>query len=345
MNPIEIKSDNICSKIFIEKSMDGVRELISNSKVIVIIDENVNSLYQGLFKEFPKIMIHTNEQNKTLNTVNYIYEKLIELEADRHTFILAVGGGIICDIAGFVASTFMRGLQFGFVATTLMAQVDAAIGGKNGVNFQGFKNSIGAFNLPQFVWCDVNFLTTLPLREYNAGYAEIIKYGLIQDNSILQDIEENNFKFDNLNLDELIKLIKKCVVIKAQIVNNDVHEKGLRKILNFGHTFGHAIEKVTSKYNHGEAISIGMMISLGISQQKGTISAKEIERIGNLLQQFNFPLTIDKQMIPDLFRAILVDKKRNNSSMDFILLDKIGKAKIESIPINEFQMLINNFID
>ncbi|MEI6346969.1 MAG: 3-dehydroquinate synthase [Bacteroidota bacterium] len=344
MNNIDIFSNNSTSKIHIDNSIDLLKELLPNSKVIVIIDETVNCLYSKLFEEFPVIPIRSEEKEKTLQTVNYIYEKLIELEADRHSFLLGVGGGIVCDITGYVASTYMRGIQFGFIATTLMAQVDAAIGGKNGVNFHGYKNIIGTINLPNFVFCDVRFLTTLPTREFNAGFAEIIKYGLIQDLSILTDVEDNIEKYKNFDLNAIIQLIIKCARIKANIVNTDIQEKGIRKILNFGHTIGHALEKVSSKYNHGEAVSIGMMVALKISQLKGYISETEISRIVKLLQLYNLPTNIDNKSLTTLSEAITLDKKRNNNSIDYIILSKIGKAEVLSIDILELKSNILIFL-
>jgi 3-dehydroquinate synthase len=340
MEAIEIKNNGLSSKIFIENSLGRLRTLLPDSNVIIIIDEEVNSLYGDIFGQYKRIPVLSGEHEKTLDTVAAIVAKLIELEADRHTFILGIGGGIVCDIAGFVASTYMRGIRFGFLATTLVAQVDAAIGGKNGVNFQRFKNIIGTFNQPEFVLSDVRFLNTLPARELNAGFAEIIKYGLISDKSIIGDAEQNHSQYINSNQDALIKLISKCVTIKASVVNEDVNEKGLRKILNFGHTFGHAIEKVSSDYNHGEAISIGMVIAMKISELKGNISTAETGRIYDLLQKYNLPVTIDKQLFPELINSLSADKKRNQSTIDYVILKQFGQAEILPLGLSELAELL-----
>ncbi|HEX7410560.1 MAG TPA: 3-dehydroquinate synthase [Bacteroidales bacterium] len=340
MEAIKINYNGLSSDIFIESSLERLRDLLPESNVVIIIDENVNSLYGHIFSQYKLISIRSGEPEKTLNTLAGVYAKLIEFEADRHTFILGVGGGIVCDIAGFIASTYMRGVRFGFVATTLVAQVDAAIGGKNGVNFQRYKNIIGTFNQPEFVICDVRFLKTLSNRELNAGFAEIIKYGLISDKSIIDDVGLNHRHYSNCDLDAFKKLIAKCVAIKANIVNEDVNEKGRRKILNFGHTFGHAIEKISSEYNHGEAISIGMVIALKISQIKGNISNADMDRICALLHQYYLPISIDEQLFPALIESLAADKKRNQSSIDYIILNQLGEAVILTISLKELSDML-----
>ncbi len=340
MHPITIYTEGKESKIFIEDSFIGLSELIDNSHTIVVMDENINSLYPSLFEELPKIIVQASESSKTLETASLVYEQLIDYEADRHSFILGIGGGIVCDITGFVASTFMRGVRFGFVATTLMAQVDAAIGGKNGVNFNRYKNMIGTFNQPEFVWCNTSILSSLPIRERNAGFAEIIKYGLIQNPEILDYVETLNNNISNINSDDYTYLIKETVSIKAAIINTDPYEKGLRKILNFGHTLGHAIEKNSSKYNHGEAISIGMIAALSLSNNNGGISHDEIIRVEKLLEKYDLPTTADASLISNAIDSIAADKKRNQNSIDFIIISEIGNASIQPIEISELKSLL-----
>ena len=342
MDTIEINNYGLSSSIFIESSLDRLNKLLPSSNVIIVIDDLVNSIYGDLFSAYKRIAVHSGETVKTLDTVVDITAKLIELEADRHTFILGVGGGIVCDITGFVASTYMRGVRFGFLPTTLVAQVDAAIGGKNGVNFQRFKNIIGTFNQPEFVLCDVRFLKTLPERELNAGFAEIIKYGLISDKSIIEDVDQNHSLYMNCDQNAFAELILKCVTIKANVVNQDVNEKGLRKILNFGHTIGHAIEKISSDYIHGEAISIGMVIAMKISESEGNISGSDTKRICALLQKYKLPVAIDKQLFPSLITSLTADKKRNESLIDFVVLKQFGEAVILTISFTELSGLLDN---
>jgi 3-dehydroquinate synthase len=206
-----------------------------------------------------------------LETVTTIFNQLVDMEVDRSTLILGIGGGIVCDIAGFVASTYMRGTPFGFVSTTLLSQVDASVGGKNGVNFGGYKNMVGVFNQPEFVVCDMMLLKTLPFREIQCGFAEIIKHGAIADHRMLDFIE--NHRDAALDLESRIveHLVYRSVEIKAGVVTRDEREKGERRKLNFGHTFGHAIEKLTG-IPHGEAVGIGMVMAAALSVKKGLLS-------------------------------------------------------------------------
>ncbi len=340
MNPITINFQEKSSIIHIKESLEGLLEQLKGLKTIMIIDENVNNLYPNLLPNIPKIVIEAREQNKTLETVAKIYEQLIELQADRHTFLLGIGGGIICDITGFVASTYMRGIRFGFVATTLMAQVDAAIGGKNGVNIQKNKNMVGTFSLPEFVWCDLSMLKTLPIRERNAGIVEVIKYGLIADNELLSNIDEISETTNNIETDTYKKILEICISIKTSIIQRDPLEKAERKILNFGHTLGHAIEKNSSLFNHGEAVGIGILAAMGISHQKGNISKDEITKTEQMLQRFNLPITMDRSLLKKSVESITSDKKRNGDHLDFIILSKIGKASVKSFEINELKTLL-----
>ncbi len=341
MKRITIKNRDSKSHVYVRNSLSGLEKLLHPSSTIVILDKNVNALYPSLFNDFLKIVVTSSEQDKTLETVSKIYEELIRLGVTRHTFLLGVGGGVITDITGFIASTYMRGVRFGFVATTLMAQVDASIGGKNGVNFNRYKNMIGTFNLPDFVWCDVRFIETLSLRERNAGLAEIVKYGLIHDPTLLDTIEDL-CKINQTFQPEVFKdIIYKSISIKASIVNRDPMENSDRKTLNFGHTLGHAIEKNCDLYNHGEAVSIGMIAALSISNKKGgIIPIEEIERLKRILKNLNLPIKAEKNIIEKSIQSINADKKRNQQAIDYIILTKIGCAKVKPIDLIELKSLL-----
>jgi 3-dehydroquinate synthase len=254
----------------------------------------------------------------------------VELEADRSTFIIGIGGGIVCDIAGFVASTYLRGVRFGFVSTTLLSQVDASVGGKNGVNFEGYKNMIGVFNQPEFVICDLNLLNTLPEREILCGMAEIVKHAVIGDTDLFAYLEEHYQ--EALALD--IGVIKKLVYDSA-IVNKDEKEKGERRKLNFGHTFGHAIEKTTG-VPHGEAVSAGMVMASALSVKRGRLPAQDAERIKKLLQKLKLPtrLQADRKTVLD---ALQKDKKRKGDSIYFVLLNSIGNPFVDQISIKKLE--------
>ena len=340
MKELIIHGSNKESRILVGESIKNLSKYLLSEKVIVITDTNVNRLYNKEFNQVPIIEIGTGEQIKTLQTVQFIYEKLMEYEADRTSFIIGIGGGIVCDITGFVASTYMRGVRFGFVATTLLAQVDASLGGKNGVNLNKFKNMIGVFNQPDFVLCDMNLLKTLPDREILCGMGEIVKHTLIAYSAMFNYLEENYQKAITLDNQVIEKLVYESVVIKSDVVNKDEKEKGLRRILNFGHTIGHAIEKCSSDITHGEAISIGMVMASAISVNKKLLKKDEYLKIIDLLKKLKLPVstTIDKQKIID---AMKKDKKREGASINFILLDGIGKTLIESIKVNELEKIIN----
>jgi 3-dehydroquinate synthase len=326
------------SEIKVGESFKKFWEYLPGGQTIIVTDTNVNELYGHFWNDFPTIIIGTGEKIKTLATVNKIYSQLMKLQADRSAFVVGIGGGIVCDIAGYVASTYLRGIRFGFVPTTLLAQVDASVGGKNGVNFKGFKNIIGTFNQPQFVICDPEVLHSLPAMELSNGFAEIVKHTLIADNAMFTYLENNYEKALNLDKEVISKLVVHSIRIKSDIVNRDEKESGERRLLNFGHTFGHAIEKI-SEISHGQAVSLGMVIAARLSQNLGYLSFEETERINNLLLRFGLPVegNFDHEK---LIKAILKDKKRTAERIAFILLTKIGEAKVAEIPIADLKEML-----
>jgi len=326
------------SAILIGESFQNIREFIPTENVVIITDTNVRRYYLKDFPPFEIIEIGTGEKIKNLDTVRSIYRKLVELEANRSSFIIGIGGGIVCDITGFVASTYMRGVRFGFVASTLLSQVDASVGGKNGVNLNGYKNMVGLFNQPEFVICDMNLLRTLPENEVLCGLAEIVKHAAIADSDMFSYLEEHYEKA--LELDNVVieKLIYDSLVIKSSIVNRDEKEEGERKKLNFGHTFGHAIEKATG-VPHGEAVGVGMLVAAKLSAKRGHLQSEDVKRIEELLKKLKLPtiLPIDKGTILDALRK---DKKRRGDTIDFVLLHGIGKAVVEEISMKELENLV-----
>ena len=323
------------SDIYIGEQFSNINKYIPSCNVVIISDKNLEKHYKNQFPKFPSIIISTGENIKNLKTVEEIILQLINLGADRHTFILAIGGGIVCDIAGFVASIYMRGLNFGFVSTSLLSQVDASVGGKNGVNFSSYKNIIGNFNQPKFVICDMEMLKTLPQKEIQIGIAEIIKHALISDARMFDSISENTNKILDLNIDFLENLIHQNIKIKAHFIEKDETEQGERKKLNFGHTLAHAIEK-HSNLSHGEAVALGIIFASRISFQKGYLSEQNLKEIIGLINNIGLDanINIDKE---DLVEAICKDKKKNGTLISFILLDKIGQARIEEIEIEELK--------
>lgn len=332
MKTFTIHTSGVESSILVGAKLQSFTELAPDHAVI-ITDEVVNDLYGKYWKSYRTIITGQGEKNKTLQTVEEIYSRLLEFEVDRSGFVLGVGGGIVCDIAGFVASTYMRGIRFAFIPTTLLAQVDASIGGKNGVNFQGYKNMVGTFNQPEFVLSDPQVLSTLPRVERANGFAEIVKHALIADEDLFGYIVKNTEGLNRLDEQVINHLVKRSVEIKSNIVNFDEREKGERRKLNFGHTFGHAIEKVTG-INHGQAVSLGIVIAAGLSLKRGFIKDYDLKRIRNVLEQLNLPIKMDFDK-PAVLQALMKDKKREQDLIHFILLKSVGNAVVEKISFEE----------
>ncbi len=333
METITIETTSSPSRILIAERLENLKHYIPVAKPIIITDVNVGKMYPLDAFASDVITIGTGEAIKTLDTVAEIYAQLLSFQADRCAFIVGVGGGIVCDITGFAASTFMRGVRFGFVATTLLAQVDASVGGKNGVNFQGYKNMVGLFHQPEFVICDLELLKTLPPREVSCGLAEIVKHAAIADADLFAFLEKHAERILALDPAAIEKLVLRSVEIKSAIVSRDETEKGQRRLLNFGHTFGHAIEKV-SGLSHGEAVSIGMVMASALAVKRGLLAAQENRRLRDLLAKLQLPnnFASDPQKILD---AITKDKKRAGDRIHFVLLAGIGNAVVEPIAIED----------
>ncbi len=333
-----LKGKNNNSRIIVTNAEKWLHQHPTKGSIILITDSHLNSCYPNFLKNIPRIVIPFGEQHKTRETVDYIIQQLLNLSADRQTFLLGFGGGVITDLTGFVASVFMRGIAFGLIPTSLLAQIDASIGGKTGYNFNGYKNIIGSFYLPDFVLCDISFLTTLPQKEYLSGLGELIKYGLIADQELYRFINNNIPEILNRNKAILEYLIPKVMAIKTTIVAEDEHEKGLRKILNFGHTVGHSLEK-HQDIPHGFAVNIGMMTALKLSCQINHISSSEIDYFSKLSCQLGLP-TQHEIPIEDLVEAMKKDKKKQNSHIDFILLKQIGEAEITTFSYPQIKELL-----
>lgn len=341
MKTLYVKGEKTLSAIHVGEKLEHVKKYLPHGKVIIITDENVKKHYHSDFPAYPVITISTGEQIKNLATCEMIYNELIRLEADRKTFILGIGGGIVCDITGFVASTYMRGIRFGFVSTTLLSQVDASVGGKNGVNFNSYKNMVGLFCQPEFVICDTSLLKTLSKKEISNGFAEIVKHGLIADKEMFSYIESNVQKALNLDNEVITKLVLDSVKIKAETVQKDEKEKGERLKLNFGHTIGHALEKLAldEKTSHGRAVSMGMVAAASFSKIRGLITKQECQRISRLLLWLNLPVEHDIE--PSLiFEAVKKDKKREKDMINFVFLAKIGQSIVEKITLHELKKYI-----
>jgi 3-dehydroquinate synthase len=338
MKQIEITGNTGRSVIMVGESIGNLGGYLPVNHPVIITDSNVRRLYGDRFPTGDVIEVGTGEKVKNLETIQYIYERLLAMEADRASFIVGIGGGVVCDIAGFAASTYMRGMRFGFVSTTLLAQVDASVGGKNGVNFGGYKNMIGVFNQPEFVICDLNLLKTLGKVEVQCGFAEIVKHAAIADAGMFAYLEKNVERALALDLEVIEKLVHDSVIIKSTIVNRDEKEQGERRKLNFGHTYGHAVEKVT-RVPHGHAVSIGMVVASRLSVKKKMLTTEHDKRLVRLLERFELPtcMNMDFEKACD---ALNKDKKRVGDHILFVLLDGIGNAVVDAVPISELRIIL-----
>ncbi|MGC8825131.1 MAG: 3-dehydroquinate synthase [Bacteroidales bacterium] len=341
MEEIVLHTDNKVSRILVGEKLENlVNYLPANKKIIILTDSNILKHYRHQLSPYPVIEIGTGEGIKNLSTIDYIMGQLIQHEADRTSYLVAIGGGIVCDIAGFAASIYMRGIRFGFVSTTLLSQVDASVGGKNGVNYEGYKNMVGVFNQPDFVICDTSMLTTLPREEYIGGFAEVIKHGCIRSRELFEYLEKNASKALDYDAHTIEHCVAQSVRIKASVVENDEREKGERRILNFGHTFAHAIEKITA-LSHGKAVSIGMNYASYISFQLGMISENDYNRIRNLIERFQLPTNFDFE-VDTLVDAMRKDKKREGDDIHLILLESIGKAVIKTVTYHQLKTFVHD---
>jgi len=305
---------------------------------ILLIDENVLLHHHDIFEPYRSLTISSGETNKTLQKVEAIYRELVTLEADRSTLMVGVGGGLATDVAGFVASTFLRGTSFGFISTTLLGQVDASIGGKNGVNLDGYKNMIGNIRQPSFVWCDLSLLPTLDTREYVSGIAEVIKYGLIRDIRFMEYLEEHMESLVEQEGAVLEHVVSTSAAIKTDVVQKDEKESGLRKILNFGHTFGHAIERHKGIL-HGEAVGLGMILAARLSHLQGLLTAPDVERIEKMLISAGLPSHMELDPL-EIYQNIRKDKKKSGEDVHFVLLKGLGNTIIRPMALSELKSLV-----
>jgi len=315
------------------------RRLKLGSRCAIISDSNVARNYanaaqralRGAGFEPTLIVVPPGEKSKSLQIVKECYEKLAANRLERSSFIIALGGGVVGDLAGFVAATYLRGLSFVQVPTTLLAQVDSSVGGKVGVNLKAGKNLVGAFHQPRVVLCDLETFDSLPTREYRSGLAEVIKYGVIYDAAFFRALERNMLKLLERDAGTLAAVVARCCEIKAKVVREDETENGLRAILNFGHTLGHALEAIShyGRYLHGEAISLGQVFAVQLSRKATDLSEAEAQRIVLLLQRAGLPtqLKLTPSHITNLMDAMKLDKKVHGGEIKFVLAREIGQVE------------------
>ncbi len=313
--------------------IDELGKLNFNTKVAIVTNPTVAKYHLDKVSrlinanELHIITIPDGEEYKNLDTLEFILNECFKYRLDRKSILLALGGGVIGDMTGFVASIFQRGIDFIQIPTTLLAQVDASVGGKTGVNSKYGKNLIGAFWQPKAVYCETEFLKTLPKREFNAGIAEIIKMAITFDKEFFEWLEEHNLN----NGEDLKTAILKSIETKARVVSLDEREAGIRAVLNYGHTFGHVVENETEykKYLHGEAVSIGIVMANELSLKLGLISKENVIRIKYLLQRYNLPIDYKIEDVENFYEHFFLDKKSNKNQITFILPKEIGGYEIK----------------
>ena len=323
--------------IYFSSDKDYFHELVGDKRTAIISSENLLKSYPEIFHGENTIIINDDESHKNLATVEEIVSRLLQLGIDRHSYIVGIGGGIVCDITGFVSHIYMRGVRFGLIPTTLLAMSDAAIGGKNGVNFGENKNMIGSFDNPDFIIADSSFVQTLTQEQYMSGLGEIIKYALIGNEKILNLLQDNQNKILNRDCETISKLVEESILTKTEIVENDPLDTSIRHILNFGHTIGHSIELLENLL-HGIAVVKGMNASIDISQKMGMLENDKANFIKQLLTSFGYDISYN--LSEKHIEILSHDKKKDDSQIRFVLLEDIGKPVIKKMSLEQITALI-----
>lgn len=324
------------TQFYFDANFSRLGDCAEKNKTVLITDENIFKAQFHRFKGWDTIVLKPGEAFKVQETVDSVIGQLIRFEADRETSLVGIGGGVVTDITGYVASIYMRGIRFGFVPTSILAMVDASIGGKNGIDVGPYKNLVGAIRQPSFLFYDYTFLDTLPDAEWVNGFAEIIKHSCIKDSGLFRELEKQRLEYYRKQKSSLDRLIRQNAAIKAAVVKKDEFEKGDRRLLNFGHTLGHAIENMY-ELPHGHAVSIGMVAACRLSER--ITGFHETGRVMQVLAQYGLPIEAryDRKKAFDILR---MDKKRAGSEMNYVVLKKIGNAIVESIPMQKLEKLL-----
>lgn len=338
---MDVKKDGqFCYHIYLEpdfaKLPEAVEPLnIKERKLCIVADSTTAELYGVELKEILKetctyvsmFVFPAGEVNKTLNTVRDLYEHLILEKFDRKDMLVALGGGVVGDLTGFAAATYLRGIGFIQIPTTLLSQVDSSIGGKTGVDFDAYKNMVGAFHMPRLVYMNLNVLKTLPDRQFACGMGEIIKHGLIQDSDYLEKLSTYQREIREKNYAALLWMVAGSCKVKRHVVEEDPTEQGIRAWLNFGHTIGHSVEKLKDfTLCHGECVAIGCAAAAWMSWKRGLISEKEKEAAEQLLLDYQLPVRVKGLKPEDIVKTTKLDKKMDAGKVKFVLLKKIGEA-------------------
>lgn len=327
------------TKYYLGESLLQLGNYADPARSVLVLDENVDKHHGHKLPGWKKLVIPDGEENKSQDVLEQIINGLIELEADRKTMLIGIGGGMTTDLTGYASSIYMRGMPVGFVPTTLLAQVDASLGGKNGINHGKHKNLLGTIRQPEFILFDYSLPLTMPDDEWHNGFAEIIKYACIMDASLFTYLEENRDKAMQRDVAILEYLVERCVELKTKVVLEDEFEKASRRWLNFGHTLGHAVEKLEN-IAHGKAVAIGMVAAAKISEKLKGLPIDQTNRLIRLLNDYQLPVTMmsNKEEVYNIFK---MDKKREGDAIHFVLLEEIGKALTQPVPISELKQLLD----
>lgn len=331
------------TEYYLNASYSQLLQVAPVAHSIIVTDQNVHRVYGHLFSDYRLLIIEGGEQSKTWETINLLSEKLAAFEAHKNTRLIGIGGGVVTDIVGFLATVYMRGVDFAFVPTSLLAMADASIGGKNGINVGVYKNMLGSIRQPTFVLYDPSFLESLPAEDWSNGFAEIIKYACIGNIAVFEELSASTLTSYKIRNEKISALIAKCVRQKNDIVLADEQEQGLRKTLNFGHTAGHAFETLYH-LRHGQAVGLGMIVAVIASEQHLGLTTEIRPQIIKLLEQYSLPVTI-KFDIDKVLNTLKRDKKRTDRTIDFILLQALGEAIIQPLTFEEIRAALQIFSD
>lgn len=327
----KIRFSGSITEFYFDGKFSQLNSICGKRNSIIITDENIFAAHTDRFRGWNVIVLKPGEEYKVQATADAVIEQLIAMEAGRDHVLIGVGGGVVTDLTGYIASIYMRGIRFGFVPTSILGLVDASIGGKNGVDVNSYKNLAGTIRQPAFILHDLSLLASLPEKEWRNGFAEVIKHAAIKDPAMFRALEKNELFIYQDDKKSLSGLIYRNTMIKIRVVQKDELEKGDRKLLNFGHTIGHAIE---TQYEllHGEAISIGMVCAAHISEKEAGFTGTT--RLVSLLQKYGLPAYA--RFNPEkVFKILKMDKKRKSSAISYVLLESIGKAKLKPITLKE----------
>lgn len=326
-----------------QKSLAALPAQADPKNFIVITDEKLAGIYGKDLSGYTVLTIPAGEESKSLESIAYLSQELLRHQVHRHHGLIGFGGGVITDITGYLGSSYMRGIPFAFVPTSLLGMVDASVGGKNGVNLAAHKNILGTMVQPSFIYYDLNLLQTLPDEEWCNGFAEIIKYGCIADSRILQTLEQGSLAYFQQHPQELEMLIIGCIDIKNRIVHADEKESGLRKLLNFGHTAGHAFERQYG-LRHGEAVALGMLVACIISERLCGLEPNFRKRLAGLLHHYELPCHLEFS-VAQVMENMQTDKKRTDGGIDDVLLEKPGVGIIKNISFEVIESALNEFLN